>query len=93
MKVKEFFAELVWDKDEEDWILSRGLDDIINEWLENNNVNIIDVNYNSVVIGSKNNCIQSTALLFYKEKTTQTITTAGGNDRGVVLEKKWAYLD
>ena len=68
MKVKEFFAELVWDKDEEDWILSRGLDDIINEWLENNNVNIIDVNYNSVVIGSKNNCIQSTALLFYKEK-------------------------
>lgn len=73
MKVKEFFAELVWDKDEEDWILSRGLDDIINEWLENNNVNIIDVNYNSVVIGSKNNCIQSTALLFYKEKTTQNM--------------------
>ena len=71
MKVKEFFAELVWDKDEEDWILSRGLDDIINEWLENNNVNIIDVNYNSVVVGSKNNCIQSTALLFCKEKTTQ----------------------
>ena len=33
MKVKEFFAELVWDNDEEDWILSRSLDDIINEWL------------------------------------------------------------
>lgn len=28
-----------------------------------------------------------------KKGTTQTITTAGGNDRGVVLEEKWADLD
>ena len=83
MKVKEFFAELVWDKDEEDWILSRSLDDIINEWLENNNVNIVDVNYNSVVVGSKNNCIQSTALLFYKEKTTQKPYATSFSDYGV----------
>lgn len=71
MKVKEFFAELVWDKDEEDWILSRSLDDMINDWLENNNVVLVDIKYNGVVVGSKNNCIQSIALILYKEKTTQ----------------------
>lgn len=28
-----------------------------------------------------------------QKQSTQTITTAGGNDRGVVLEEKWADLD
>lgn len=67
MKVKEFFAELVWDKDEEDWMLSRSLDDMINDWLENNNVVLVDIKYNGVVVGSKNNCIQSTALVLYSD--------------------------
>ena len=28
-----------------------------------------------------------------QKQSTQTITTAGGNDRGVVLEEKWTDLD
>ena len=63
IKFIEFFTELKWDRDMEEWVVSKGLSDCINEWIDTVNPHIIDIQYASVTI---DNTVQTSALIQYK---------------------------
>lgn len=66
-RVKEFFEDMVWDIDENDWfhtIDSKRLDEQINEFIDDTpHIHIVDIKY--WVIEHKNGENESQALLIY----------------------------
>ena len=66
-RVKEFFEDMVWDIDENDWfhaIDGKRLDEQINEFIDDTpNIHIVDIKY--WVIEHKNGENESQALLLY----------------------------
>lgn len=64
MKVKEFYVNLFWNDLEKGRELSPNLEDMINDWLENNDITIIDIRY----CHSRE---YSSALVIYKYKSTE----------------------
>lgn len=80
-RVKEFFEDMVWDSDENDWfhaIDSKRLDEQINEFIDDTpNIHIIDIKY--WVIEHKNGEDESRVLLIYNEPVLEKSNEERGN--------------
>lgn len=73
MKVKEFFEKLKSDYNvytgEWSYDIDKLLEESMQEWFDNNkDIEIISVNYANVIVGTKGDFTQSSALVVYKEK-------------------------